>query len=371
MRFGGKLLRRALVRFALVAALVVLSAASAGVVVAAPGSSPVASFTATPNPAKTGETVFFNAEASTDRQGPIAKYEWDLDGNGTFETNTGTSATTSRAYAVDGVVNVKLRVTDQQGLTSEDTESVTITNRVPTASFTVNPNSAFTGQEVTFTSTSRDPDGSIARHEWDLDGNGSFETNSGPDRTVSRRYAASGYVDVQLRVTDDDGATSAPASRQVAIFDPPPAANPPPAAKVFYPLPPPQTVSPPPQTVSPPLQTVSPFPIVRIVGRLVRGGAQIRRLSVRAPADTIITVRCRGRRCPYRRASTAARAGRSVRFRRLERRLRAGTLVEILVSHPTKIGKYTGFRIRRGRSPRRKDLCLAPGARRGSECPSG
>lgn len=140
--------------------------------------------------------------------------------------------------------------------------------------------------------------------------------------------------------------------------------------RVSYPQPPPQTVSPPPETVNPPLQTVSPFPIVRIVGRLVRGGAQIRRLSVRAPKGMNITVRCRGRRCPYRRASAAARAGRSVTFRRLRRRFRAGTLIEVFVSHPTKIGKYTGFRIRRGRSPRRKDLCLEPGATRGSECPS-
>ena len=54
---------------------------------------PTASFTVTPNPAQTGQTVTFNGSASTDPDGTIAKYEWDLDGNGTYETNTGTTPT--------------------------------------------------------------------------------------------------------------------------------------------------------------------------------------------------------------------------------------------------------------------------------------
>ena len=57
---------------------------------------PTASFTATPNPANTNATVSFNASASVDPDGTIAKYEWDLDGNGTYETNTGTTKTTSQ-----------------------------------------------------------------------------------------------------------------------------------------------------------------------------------------------------------------------------------------------------------------------------------
>ena len=54
--------------------------------------SPTSSFTATPDPAETGQTVSFNGSASSDPDGTIAKYEWDLDGNGSFETNTGTTA---------------------------------------------------------------------------------------------------------------------------------------------------------------------------------------------------------------------------------------------------------------------------------------
>ena len=32
-----------------------------------------------------GQTVGFDGSASTDPDGPIAKYEWDIDGDGTFE----------------------------------------------------------------------------------------------------------------------------------------------------------------------------------------------------------------------------------------------------------------------------------------------
>ena len=44
----------------------------------------------------------FNASTSTDVDGSIVKYEWDLDGNGSYETDTGTTKTTSRTYATAG-----------------------------------------------------------------------------------------------------------------------------------------------------------------------------------------------------------------------------------------------------------------------------
>ena len=57
----------------------------------------------------------FNASGSSDPDGTIAKYEWDLDGNGTYETDTGTTPTTTNTYATERTVNVGLRVTDNVG----------------------------------------------------------------------------------------------------------------------------------------------------------------------------------------------------------------------------------------------------------------
>ena len=56
---------------------------------------------------------------------------------------------------------------------------------------------------MTFTSTSSDPDGSIASHAWDLDNDGEFDDARG-ERHDS--FPTPGTKTVRLRVTDDQGA---------------------------------------------------------------------------------------------------------------------------------------------------------------------
>jgi subtilisin-like proprotein convertase family protein len=167
---------------------------------------PVADFTATPASPLSAEDVTFNGSASSDPDGaPLSTFEWDLDGDGTFETNTGTTATTTTQYPTPGVRAVKLRVTDQDGATDVAVVEVTVQNRLPTAAFTV-PDPAIVGTAASFNgSGSSDPDGSVALYEWDLDGNGSFETNTGASPTANFTYSAAGDVTVTLRVTDDAG----------------------------------------------------------------------------------------------------------------------------------------------------------------------
>ena len=178
---------------------------------------PAASFTATPATAPTGQAVAFDAAGSTDADGTIVKYEWDLDGNGSYETDTGTTRTTSRTYAAPATLNVGLRVTDNDGNTGVATRAVTITNRLPAASFTATPTAALTRQTVSFNAAaSSDPDGTLAQYAWDLDGNGSYETVTGTTATTTRVYTAPGTVNVGLRVTDNNGGT-ATATRAVTV----------------------------------------------------------------------------------------------------------------------------------------------------------
>lgn len=110
-------------------------------------------------------------------------------------------------------------------------------------------------------------------------------------------------------------------------------------------------------------------PLVRLAGRPTARGARIRLLEVFAPPGATITVRCRGRTCPYRLRTVLATRIRTTfkGFRR--RRLAAGTLVEVLVTAPNKIGKYAAFGIRRRQPPARVDLCMQPGAVTPSICP--
>jgi YD repeat-containing protein len=170
---------------------------------------PTASFTATPNPVVSGNSVSFNGSGSTDPDGTISKYEWDFDGNGSYETSTGATATTTKVFATAGNVTVGLRVTDNSGGTATTTKALTVSNRAPTASFTATPNPVPTGTAVSFNGAgSTDPDGTLAKYEWDLDGNGSYETDTGATATTTKTYATAGSVTVGLRVTDNIGATA-------------------------------------------------------------------------------------------------------------------------------------------------------------------
>ena len=189
-----------------------------------PNQPPTPSFTLSPNPAVTDQSVAFNGSASSDSDGSIANYSWDLDGNGSFETDTGGAATVTRSYQSAAAVTVRLRVTDNDGATAETSHTLTVTNRPPTASFTFSPNQPIAGEVVSFNgSASSDPDGSIANYSWDLDGGGSFETDTGATATATRSYPTAGSLTVRLRVTDGDGAT-AETSRSLTV-DPPPPAN--------------------------------------------------------------------------------------------------------------------------------------------------
>lgn len=143
------------------------------------------------------------------------------------------------------------------------------------------------------------------------------------------------------------------------------------ASAQSYPLPTPTPMPPPARSVPlvPPLRLMTPFPVVRIVGVLTRRGARIRLLSVRAPASASIFVRCLRRGCRRRSLRQGRGFGRTVRFKRFERSLPAGTIIEVRVGRRDAIGKFTRFRIRRGRRPARADRCLRPGESRATPCP--
>ena len=127
----------------------------------------------------------------------------------------------------------------------------------------------------------------------------------------------------------------------------------------------------------PPASTANllvPFPIVLIEGTYTRRGVRVRRLTVQAPPGARTSISCLGRRCPRGRLRQAvvASAGpmRAVRFRRFQRRFSAGVSISIYVTKPGKIGKYTRFKVRKGKPPTRADACVVGTARRPSACPT-
>jgi plastocyanin len=93
-------------------------------------------------------------------------------------------------------------------------------NQLATPDFTWAPAAPQAGQAVTFTPAGfADPDGSIARYEWDLDGDGFYEaTGAAP----AKAYTYGGTVGVGLRYVDDAHETSPMTTHAVTVIGPAP-----------------------------------------------------------------------------------------------------------------------------------------------------
>jgi YD repeat-containing protein len=305
----------------------------------------------------TGDVVTFVGHAeATGFDNEIVDYDWDLDGDGLYETDTGATPGVTRSYPVPASITVRLQVSDKFGNVAFASRQLVVANRAPVASFGFAPGTPLVGDAVNFFSTSSDPDTPIVDQAWDLDGDGSFDDASGA--SVARAFSSPGSYTVGLRVTDSEG-SSVVAARTVVVSVRPVA---------------PRVV-----TSSPKASLLSPFPVVRISGTIKRRGTRLRRFSVVVPIGATLVVRCKGRGCPFRRlartAQPEAKKGsqpgtKLIRIRRLERRvLRAGMVVRVFVTKQGTIGKFTEFKMKRRRPPVRVDRCLTPGGSSPVQCP--
>jgi len=182
-----------------------------------PGNNPpVADLTASPLSGELPLQINFDASGSTDSDGTIVLYEWDFDGNGVFEEQTGSTPTAMHTYSVAGVFDAAVRVTDDDG--SSDITSlsemgggtivITMPNQPPLADITADITSGVLPLTVNFdASGSVDPDGTIVNYEWDWDGDSIYDFNSGGTPTAQHNYLLAGDYDPAVRVTDDDGAS--------------------------------------------------------------------------------------------------------------------------------------------------------------------
>jgi hypothetical protein len=67
---------------------------------------------------RVGRPKTFTAARSSDPDGQVVRWEWDLDGDGTFKTDGGGSPQTTVTYRDMGAVTIGLRVTDDDGATA-------------------------------------------------------------------------------------------------------------------------------------------------------------------------------------------------------------------------------------------------------------
>jgi hypothetical protein len=211
----------------------------------------------------------------------------------------------------------------------------------PQASFRWFPAAPRVGEAVSLVSSSTDLTSPLSTFAWALAPTAHFVVGQAVLRTVFRKPGAH---TLRLRVTAADGLSStATATVRVRRAH---------------------------------ITQMQPSPVVRMAGILTGSGVNVGLLSAQVPIGARVTVTCRGRGCPARSetrlAATGSRRGGEaavlVTFRDFQRHLRAGIVLEIRITKPGRIGKYTSFVIRRG-LPRRKDRCLFPADPKPIACP--
>jgi endonuclease/exonuclease/phosphatase family metal-dependent hydrolase len=165
-----------------------------------------------------GSTVTLTASGS-DPEGGSVSYAWDLNDDGTFET-AGQSVSFS---ADDGPASpvVKVRVTNDVGLSSTAQATVTVANLAPTVT-ALSPSSAngLVGQGVTFTGTATDPSSAdtAAGFTWAFDTGGGFGAFGSNGFLAS--FSPCGTYTVDAKARDKDGGVSAPfTSTPVHVYD--------------------------------------------------------------------------------------------------------------------------------------------------------
>jgi hypothetical protein len=149
---------------------------------------------------------------------PITKIEWDLDGNGSFEHDTGTTTTKSVTYPSRfplGNLTVKVRVTSQNG-SATSSKTIRIDNRAPTAGLSVSDDTPVTGQTVRFTGEIADSDSAWVMEAWKFNGVWCGPVSGCSGLIWDHAYSTPGTYTQWFSATDADNAETQ-VSRTVTV----------------------------------------------------------------------------------------------------------------------------------------------------------
>lgn len=149
-----------------------------------------------------GGSITLSGAGSSDPDGNIVSYAWDLDGDGLYDDASGISPVYSTTTSGSHVIG--LLVTDNRGATATTTTTVLVNNVAPTANAGGNRTGSI-GQPLTLSAAgSSDPGQDIVSYLWDLDNDGLYDDADGISAVFTS--AVAGAFAVGLKVTDADGA---------------------------------------------------------------------------------------------------------------------------------------------------------------------
>ena len=187
---------------------------------------PTAVAQANPTNPDVNETVTFDGSASFDDLTPGSQlsYEWDFDGDGTYDT---TGQVTSYAYSAAGTYNAQLRVTDEGGLTDVDTITITVGGNAPPTSnndtATVTPGGEV---DIDVLANDSDPDGDPLTITNYSDGNyGTVTQNSDGTLKYTHDGSATASDSFTYTISDGNGRSDSAIVTITITNDPPPPPN--------------------------------------------------------------------------------------------------------------------------------------------------
>lgn len=173
-------------------------------------------------------TVNMKVFGAEDTDGDIVKYKWWYFDEDDHEEPLGLQITNSpSAQLIIGTRGKEgQKITYGFGLEITDSDSSVYSNKeaiddgnyakitvinganaVPVAKFSISSSSIYTGEKVTLTSASTDPDGKIEKYYWDVEGNGFFDNEPKKEPVLEHEFTTKnkeGY-EVRLKVVDDKG----------------------------------------------------------------------------------------------------------------------------------------------------------------------
>ncbi len=146
------------------------------------------------------QAIILDGSGSSDSDGAITLYEWDINNDGTYDYNS-SSPTQSHTYTQQGTYIINLRVTDNLNATNEAATTAVISDTSPIADFTASPTNGAAPLTVNFFNNSIGYDQPLTC-EWDFDNNGTIDSTEWNPLYV---YTNQGTYPVRLSVTDSDG----------------------------------------------------------------------------------------------------------------------------------------------------------------------
>ncbi len=145
-----------------------------------------------------GISVAFDGSSSYDPDGDPLVFKWDFDGDGSYDWNSESTASTSHSFSTEGVYTSELWVSDGVDHATDEKQVTIKVNHAPVAD--AGPDqSVDAGDTVNFDgSGSYDPDDDALTYSWDFG-----DSNYGSGELTSHMYQGGGTYTVTLTVTDE------------------------------------------------------------------------------------------------------------------------------------------------------------------------